>query len=453
MKLLFYSNFFMPSNSPKKIYLIDGNSFIYRMFFWLPEFSTKDWKVVNAIFGMAKFFVHQLTRENPDYVVFITDAPWKNFRDEIYSEYKATRDRMPDNLKSQIDGIHEIISHMWIDIISIPWYEADDVIWTLAHTYSWNLDYEVDILSWDKDLYSLISKNVVVYDTMKRKKFWIDETKEKFWVTPDGIIDFLAIVWDKADNIPWIDWFWPKKAVGLINEIWNIDAIYSEVKKVESWEKLFSDYEKSIQSCFKGKTFEKLVNSEEDAILSKKLATIALDVSLDDFQLDNYMFHPKELLTPEVKELFRSYEFFSLLWESSQKKLQKWEDLKLKVNIVGDSEWLDEIFTKIGVYKNITLDTETTSLKVMEAELVWISIYLDDENIFYINRLHDWPQVWDSELKDFINKIFKLDITIIGHNLKYDLEIIELFLWKDDRQSPSSLSKVEEHNSQLWLWI
>jgi len=104
-------------------------------------------------------------------------------------------------------------------------------------------------------------------------------------------------------------------------------------------------------------------------------------------------------------------------------------------------------------YKNITLDTETTSLKVMEAELVWISIYLDDENIFYINRLHDWPQVWDSELKDFINKIFKLDITIIGHNLKYDLEIIELFLWKDDRQSPSSLSKVEEHNSQLWLWI
>ncbi len=443
----------MPSNPPKKIYLIDGNSFIYRMFFWLPEFSTKDWKVVNAIFGMAKFFVHQLTRENPDYVIFITDAPGKNFRDEIYSDYKATRDRMPDNLKSQMDWIHEIISKMWIDIISISWYEADDVIGTLAHKYSWNLDYEVDILSWDKDLYSLISKNVVVYDTMKRKKFWIDETKEKFWVTPDGIVDFLAIVWDKADNIPWIDWFGPKKAVGLINEVWNIDAIYSEVKKVESWEKKFSDYEKSIQSCFKWKTFEKLVNSQDDAILSKKLATIALDVSLEDFELDNFIFHPNELLTPEVKEQFRKYEFFSLLWESSQKKLQTWDNLKLKVNIVWDDQWLEELLSKIVKYKNITLDTETTSLKIMEAELVWVSIYLDDDNIFYINRLHEGPQIWDWELKDFLNKIFKLDITIIGHNLKYDLEIIELFLWKDNREMGKSMIDSWTEDSQLWLWI
>lgn len=442
----------MSSNPPKKIYLIDGNSFIYRMFFWLPEFSTKDWKVVNAIFGMTKFFLHQLTRENPDYVVFITDAPWKNFRDEIFSEYKATRDRMPDNLKIQIDWIHDIISKMWIDIISIPWYEADDVIWTLAHQYSWNLDYEVDILSGDKDLYSLISKNVVVYDTMKRKKFWIDETKEKFWVTPDGIIDFLAIVWDKADNIPWIEWFGPKKAVWLINEIWNIEDIYNEVAKVESWEKKFSDYEKSIQSCFKWKTFEKLISSQDDAVLSKRLATIALDVELDGFELEKYVFQPKELLTTEVQELCREYEFFSLLWESQQKELQTWKDLNLKVNIIWDNEWLEEVFDKIKTFENITLDTETTGLDIMQAELVWVSLYLDDENIFYINRLHVWPQVWDVKLQEFIQKILNLDITIIGHNLKYDLEIIELFLDWESREAVKG-NWTAELQDQLWLWI
>ena len=101
----------------KKIYLIDGNSFIYRMFFALPEFSTKDGKIVNAIFWMAKFFVNTLVKEKPDYLVFIKDAVWPNFREEIYADYKATRDRMPDNLRSQIDDISKMISMLKIDIV------------------------------------------------------------------------------------------------------------------------------------------------------------------------------------------------------------------------------------------------------------------------------------------------------------------------------------------------
>jgi DNA polymerase-1 len=96
----------------KKIYLIDANSFIYRMFFGLPEFSTKDGRVVNAIFGMGKFFVHQLVREKPDYIFFIKDAKGKNFRHDLYDDYKATRDRMPDNLRSQIDDIEKMVELM-----------------------------------------------------------------------------------------------------------------------------------------------------------------------------------------------------------------------------------------------------------------------------------------------------------------------------------------------------
>jgi DNA polymerase I len=104
----------------KKVYLIDGNSFIYRMFFALPEFSTKSGKIVNATFGMAKFFMEQLVKENPDYVVFIKDAKGNNFRHELYSDYKATRERMPDTLRNQIEDIETMIAKMQIQIIEEP---------------------------------------------------------------------------------------------------------------------------------------------------------------------------------------------------------------------------------------------------------------------------------------------------------------------------------------------
>ena len=112
----------------KKLYLIDGNSFIYRMFFALPEFSTSNGKVVNATFGIAKFFMWQLRNENPDYVLFIRDAKGKNFRHDLYADYKATRDRMPDSLRAQVEDIQIMVEKMGFQSIEIPWYEADDVI-------------------------------------------------------------------------------------------------------------------------------------------------------------------------------------------------------------------------------------------------------------------------------------------------------------------------------------
>jgi len=439
----------------KKIYLIDWNSFIYRMFFALPEFATKDWKIVNAVFGMAKFFVHSLVKQNPDYLIFVKDAKWKNFRHDIYEDYKATRDRMPDNLRTQIWDIEKMIGLMWVDIIEIWGYEADDVIWTLAHDLWKDKNNDIYILSGDKDLYSLITENVSVYDTMKRRIFNPKKAEEKFWVKPSDIIDYLAIVWDKADNIPWIDWFGPKKAVGLINEIWSVEKIYDEVKKVESGEKLFSDYEKSIQSCFKWKTFEKLISSEENAFLSKKLATIITDINLDEhlltdeiawdwivnkkFELEDFKFMPNELLNDEIKEFFRKLEFFSLIWEVEDIKVKTWSDLWLKVKIITNNHELDNLLEKIKKSKQISLDTETTSLNIIDAKLVWISIYIDDKNIFYINRLHKWDFINDNNLKEFLNKLFDLDILIVWHNIKYDLEIMELFLWNDNE-------KIKENN-------
>ena len=432
----------------KKIYLIDGNSFIYRMFFGLPEFSTKDWKVVNAIFGMAKFFVKQLERENPDYLVFVKDAKGENFRHKIYKDYKATRDRMPDALRDQINDIEKMIQMMWVDIIDIPWYEADDVIATLAVQLWQDSNNEIYILSWDKDLYALITDNVKIYDTQKRKVFDIEGAKKKFWVEPEFVTDYLAIVWDVSDNIPGMAGFGPKKAEKLINQFGSIESIY---KAFDDWEDL----------GFKWKTLEKFEAARETAFLSKKLATLETNADLslchserdtngdDCFDLSAYSFKPEFLLNEKVKAYFRELEFYSLLWEVEVKDLKTWKDTGRKVQIVGDNQWLEELTKKILNYDEIVLDTETTALDVFEAKLVGVSIYLDDDNIYYINRLHSWPQVSDDILKSFLQSLLDSDITIIWHNIKYDLQIMTLYLSGETyKDAPAN-----DNFWQMWLGI
>lgn len=392
----------------KKIYIIDWNSFIYRMFYALPEFSTSDGKLVNAIFGMAKFFVNLSLKDKPDYLIFVRDAKWDNFRHEIYSDYKATRDRMPDNLKVQLSSIDEMIGKMWIEIIEIPGFEADDVIATLAVDLWKNSENDIYILSGDKDLFSLITENVKMYDTMKKKIYGIEDTIEKFWVEPKYISDYLAIVGDTSDNIPWIPGFWPKKAIELITLYWSVEGIYENLDKI-SW-----------------KTKETLIEKRDLAELSKKLATIDRQVSLWNFSLESNNFLQKNILNDDIKEYFRVHEFFSLIWEENI-NLKKWEDLGLKVKIIWDKQGLDELKEKIKSYSEIIFDTETTSLNTIDAEIVWVSIYLDDENIYYINHAHIWPQVSFIDLKDFLDNIFNSNLTIVGHNIKYDLEVIESY--------------------------
>lgn len=398
----------------KKIYLIDWNSFIYRMFFAIPEFKTTDGVFVNALFGMAKFFVWQLIKENPDYLVFIKDAKWDNFRHQIYADYKATRDRMPDNLRTQIALIEEMISKMWFDIIEIPNCEADDVIWTLAESLWQDKNNEVYILSWDKDLYSLTKENVKIYDTMKWKIYDYELAKTKFDVPAELIIDYLAIVWDSSDNIPGIPWFGPKKAVDLINRYGTLEQIFEHIGD--------SDF------ILSGKTLEKLVESREIAFLSKQLATIKKDVELDNFYLENFRFDKDEIINEDVKEFFKKYEFKSLYKE--EKTLKTWKDFWLKVQCVTNKKDLENLKNILKNYKRLFFDTETTSLSIMEAQLVWVSLYLDDEHIYYLNVLHEGEQLWYDDTKQFLEFLFALDIEIVGHNLKYDLEIIEIFLQK-----------------------
>lgn len=251
---------------PKKIYLIDGNSFIYRMFFALPEFSRSDGTPVNATFWMAKFFTQQLVKESPDYILFVRDAKGENFRHKLYSEYKATRERMPDNLRSQMQDITHLISSLWIESFEIEGYEADDIIGTLACKLWEKSDYEIYILSGDKDLYALVNEQVKIYDTQKKKISWPEETFEKFWVPAGCVRDYLAICGDSSDNIPGISGIGPKKAIVLLNEFWSLEKIYEVIEKIEEE---FEHISPESQKILKGKTLEKFIEWKENAFLSK----------------------------------------------------------------------------------------------------------------------------------------------------------------------------------------
>jgi len=243
----------------KKIYLIDGNSFIYRMFFALPEFSTSSGKLVNATFGMAKFFTGQLVSENPDYLVFIRDAKGDNFRHEMYSEYKATRERMPDNLRDQLDDIDTMIRAMDVEIVERTGFEADDLIGALAEKLGKDKNNEVYILSGDKDLYALIKDNVYIYDTMKKKIFQREETIEKFGVPPECVRDYLAICGDSSDNIPGISGIGPKKAQVILNEFGTLENFYAAIEELEKNPEKISDFSEETQKLLKGKTLEKFI--------------------------------------------------------------------------------------------------------------------------------------------------------------------------------------------------
>lgn len=440
----------------KKIYLIDGNSFIYRMFFALPEFSTKDGKVVNATFWMAKFFVGQLVKEKPDYVVFIKDAKGNNFRHDLYSEYKATRERMPDNLRSQIADIERMIAAMNIDIIEIPWFEADDVIGTLACKLWKQSQYEIYILSGDKDLYALVNEQVKIYDTQRKKISGPDETFEKFWVPASCVRDYLAICWDSSDNIPGIAGIWPKKAQVLLNEFWSLEKIYDVIdiaasslleEKIEWGLAITSESQKLL----KWKTLEKFVAGKELAFLSQKLATLDCDMKLDWFDLEDHEFIAKNIFTPELSDFFKELEFFSLI---SDKEVQKdnWESLWKKVQIIWDVEWLNQL--EQNIFTNcpeIVIDTETTSLDVRKAQLVGLSVLLDEKQIFYINFLHRGPKIDTSEWQKFVKKLLKSDITLIAHNFKYDLQILENYLKSSKQEKTTQSSQWELWQMSMWL--
>lgn len=385
----------------KKIYLVDGYNFIYRLFYAIPQFSLKDWTPINTVFGMAKIIIWLFKEDKPDYLVFILDYKWKKIRETIYPEYKWTRDRMPTDLKTQEDLIMWLLETFGIKTVQEEWYEADDVIGTLALKLKQDSNNEIFILSWDKDLYQFIDNNVCIYDTMKRKIFHEKESFEKFWVNVEYIADYLSICWDSSDNIPGIPWFWPKKAQELINKYWSLENIYASIEEI-TW-----------------KAREILENNKDIAFLSKKLASIYSALELKLFDIKEHNFKDINLYNEKIIELFKKYEFKSLIPTQHQDAIKNFNTLWLKVNKIKTENELNSLFELIKSNDKISISTIWNNV----FELDILNIFIWWKNVYSINTN-------ELDITEFLQNIFTLEIEIIWFELKNDLKKIKWYLNK-----------------------
>ena len=386
----------------KILFIIDAYNLIYRMFYAIPEMHTRDGRCVNAIFWTAKF-LKSLADDHPNDSIIVANDVGQSFRAKEYSEYKAQRDRMPDNLRSQIDGVFVLFEAAGIQILSQEGFEADDIIGSIVSERSngWT-DYQFVIISSDKDLCQFIRDgHIHIYDAMKRKFMKERDVVEKFGVPVWQVVDYLAIVWDSSDNIPWIAGFGPKKAVDLLSKYGSLGDIYRDlwVMNYEIWARVEKD-EQQYSSCdLTTKTKETLVDQIENAFLSQKLATIITDLEIS-LKLTSGDTLSNHLQREKYLDLLREYEFRSLL-PSAEEITEKTLDKK-PILPITNQEWLLDLQNRIEKSGKCTLSTDGDAL--------WVAI---EGSVFLID-----PKYID--LSEFISWLLGSDIEIRGYELKED---------------------------------
>lgn len=246
----------------KNLYLVDASNMFFRAFFAIPPLTNDKGMPTNALYGFLSMSLKLIRDVKPDYLVYCFDRKEPSFREEIYSDYKANREEMPDNLQPQIPYLKKLTEALGIKMLEAPGFEADDVIGTLAMMGVKN-HVNVVIVSGDKDFAQLVRPGVTLYDTMKDLRTDVDGVKEKFGIRPDQMIDYLAMVGDSSDNVPGVRGIGPKGAQKLLHDFENLEKIYDNIDEI------------------KGATQKKLIEGKDDAFMSRKLCTIVTDVKLD----------------------------------------------------------------------------------------------------------------------------------------------------------------------------
>ena len=414
--------------------LVDGSSYLYRAYHALPPLTNSKGKPTGAVKGV----INMMRRLQKDYpqstVVVVFDAKGKTFRDEIYSDYKAHRPPMPDDLREQIAPIHEIIRAMGLPMLIVDGVEADDVIGTLA-VQATAAEQPVIISTGDKDIAQLVNEHITLINTMNNTTMDRAGVIEKFGISPELIIDYLALLGDKSDNIPGVPGVGEKTALGLLQGIGGLDDIYTRLDEVAGL-------------GFRGaKTMSpKLAENKELAYLSYKLATIKTDVEMP--------VHLSELKNGEpdhsaLLSLFQDMEFKSWIEEAQTNNNQqsapaansesKLDDLveaaadapaivKNYQLVLTESEltaWIE----KINHADLVAVDTETTSLDYMRAQLVGISLSTAPGEAAYIPFAHDYMGAPEQLKPEFVLDSLKpyLEdpaLKKVGQNLKYDMSVL-----------------------------
>jgi len=255
----------------KKLYLIDWSWYLYRAYYAFPEMPDRDWHNINVVYWFFRMLL-KLFHEKPDYFVVARDAPTKTHRHDIYPEYKANRIKAPDDFKSQIPIVQEVAKKLNIHSLVLPWYEADDIIASMAKKYKQDKNIMCNIFSSDKDLKQLLDENVIFTDPGKWIQYKTKDFIQEYLFDPEYILDYLALIWDSADNIKWVPWIWPKWASTLIQKYKTIENIYDNIENIV-W---------SIK--------DKLIEWKEEAFKAKGLIELEYVPEIDSIDLEQYKF-------------------------------------------------------------------------------------------------------------------------------------------------------------------
>ncbi|MEA3404705.1 MAG: DNA polymerase I [Pseudomonadota bacterium] len=430
------------TNPDSPFILVDGSSYLFRAFHAMPPLTNSKGQATGAIFGVMNMLGKLLEQYQPEKIAVVFDAKGKTFRNDMYAEYKAHRPPMPDELRTQIEPLHEIVKAFGLPLLVIEGVEADDVIGTLAQQAT-EAQHDTLISTGDKDMAQLVNEHVTLINTMNDALSTPETVLEKFGVRPDQIIDYLALMGDSADNIPGIPKCGPKTAAKWLQAHGTIDRLVENA------------------SMIGGKIGENLRNNLEQLALSRELTTIKLDCDLP-VHLEDIQRQPADL--ERLQELFSEYEFKTWLnlvmqgqapfskstgakahSQTLTKKTASTEPVGNTPTVetkLSPSTPYETVFTqaqfdqwvqRLQKAELFAIDTETTSLDTMKAQVVGICLAVEENQTrqaCYIPLAHDYegaPQQLDINMVLNTLKPILEDPTVAkcGQNLKYDWHVLK----------------------------
>ena len=419
----------------KHLFLIDGSGYIFRAYYALPPLTRKsDGLPVGAVSGFCNMLYSFLEKtksgnsmDTPTHLAVIFDSARKNFRNDIYKDYKGNRSDAPDDLVPQFDYIRKAVKAFNLPSIELLNYEADDLIATYKSEAK-KKKIKLTIVSSDKDLMQLVDSETFMLDTMKDKHIGIDEVKEKFGVPPEKVIDVQSLAGDSVDNVPGVPGIGIKTAAELINQFGSLDELLKKAETIKQ-----------------PKRRQALLDNKSNALISRELVTLKNDVpvkeTINDFILKPFdkekifSFLDEMEFTKIKKRIEQTYGMSETNFKPSSAVVKKSLKNEAGFNIVYDKKEIETILAKADDQGFFAVDTETNSLDSQKAELVGVSLAVNENQAYYVPVGHKNKD--DKEIKKQIKiedliKILKPyleDETIkkVGQNIKYDLKIFKKY--------------------------
>lgn len=386
--------------------LVDGSSYFFRAFHALPPLSNSKGQPLGAVYGVVNMIKRLIKDYQPERIAIVFDAKGKTFRDEMYPEYKANRPPMPEELRAQFQPMIDVLDAMGLPLLIIEGVEADDVIGALA-VQATKKGMNTVISTGDKDIAQLVNEHVNLINTMSNTAMDIAGVEEKFGVPPELIIDYLALIGDKSDNVPGINKVGPKTAVKWLKLYGNLDGVVENAGEIT------------------GKVGEYLRDGLTQLALSKQLVTIKTDIELP-LSLDNLV--PEAADTDKLVSLFQEHEFNTWL-----KQLKKDEgiteapvEIETHYHTITKDDDFQQLLSELTNAKQFVFDTETTSVDTMEAHLVGFSFSINKHHAYYLPLAHQVGKQLDKNTcLEQLKPIFENEkIKKIGQNLKYDINVL-----------------------------